>query len=145
MALQSTLWTRVGHVRDDAGAVEVYVGRGTIWGNPFVPRGRAALSRFTVTESDDPLSDYEAHVRSRPDFDGQAAGTPRARTRLLLHPAWSADAHGALPRPGARPARGRGRWPDPVSAGRTGPRGGGYAARGPASQATLRPSSARWL
>ena len=27
MALQSTLWTRVGHVRDDAGAVESLVGR----------------------------------------------------------------------------------------------------------------------
>ncbi|GAB5541410.1 MAG: hypothetical protein SangKO_011700 [Sandaracinaceae bacterium] len=36
MALQSTLRpeTRVGHVRDDAGAVEVYVGRGTLRGNP---------------------------------------------------------------------------------------------------------------
>lgn len=60
--------TRVGHVRHDAGAVEVYVGRGSDWGNPFVPRGRAALSRFAVTESDDPLGDYEAHVRARPDL-----------------------------------------------------------------------------
>lgn len=79
---QSTLWpeTRVGHVRDDAGAVEVYVGRGTIWGNPFVPRGRAALSRFPVTESDDPLGDYEAHVRSRPDL---MARLPELRGRVL--------------------------------------------------------------
>ncbi|GAB5537853.1 MAG: hypothetical protein Rubg2KO_41020 [Rubricoccaceae bacterium] len=46
MALQSTLRpeTRVGHVRDDAGAVEVYVGRGTLRGNPSVARAQSAAT-----------------------------------------------------------------------------------------------------
>ena len=56
--------TRVGHVRHDADALEVYVGRGSDWGNPYVPRGRAVASIYPVVECDDPLMEYEHYVRA---------------------------------------------------------------------------------
>ena len=54
--------TRVGHVREDGDAIDVYVGRGSVWGNPFVSRGRGGQSQYAVTESDDPLGDYERYL-----------------------------------------------------------------------------------
>jgi len=56
---------RAGHARHDGDHPDyVYVGRGSIWGNPFVARGTAGRSRFRVVEVDDPLAEYERHVRS---------------------------------------------------------------------------------
>lgn len=53
--------TQAGHWRKDK--CDVYVGRGSPWGNPFVARGMAARSKYSVTEVDDPLDAYETHVR----------------------------------------------------------------------------------
>lgn len=59
---------RVGNWRHERASCSVYIGRGSKWGNPFVSRGRAKRSRFAVTEVDDPLEAYEAHVRARPEL-----------------------------------------------------------------------------
>lgn len=58
--------TRAGNVRRDR--CDVYVGRGSKWGNPFVPTGGAARSKYPVREVDDPIAAYEAHVRASPDL-----------------------------------------------------------------------------
>lgn len=58
--------TRVGHWKHDT--CDVYVGRGSIWGNPYVPLGWAKRSKHDVVEAADPLAAYEAHVRARPEL-----------------------------------------------------------------------------
>lgn len=70
--------TRVGHVKHDP--TDVYIGRGSPWGNPYVAPGRAAGSKYPVTESEDPLGDYERHVLERPDL---VAKLPRLRGLVL--------------------------------------------------------------
>lgn len=52
--------TRVGHCKKDE--VDVYVGRGSIWGNPFVRPGAAKKSRYQVREVDDPIGEYRRYV-----------------------------------------------------------------------------------
>lgn len=58
--------TRVGTVRKDR--IDVYVGRGSKWGNPFVRPGAAQRSKYPVREVEDPIAAYEAHVRASPDL-----------------------------------------------------------------------------
>lgn len=58
--------TRVGHWKRDL--CDVYIGRGSVWGNPFVYRGAAKDSQYTVTEVNDPISAYEDHVYDRLDL-----------------------------------------------------------------------------
>ena len=55
--------TRAGHIKRDR--CDVNVGRPSKWGNPYVARGDHR-SKFDVTESDDPLGDYERYVLSTP-------------------------------------------------------------------------------
>lgn len=71
--------TRAGHWRKDR--CDVYVGRGSKWGNPYVFPGGAARSRYAVTEAADPLGAYEAHVRANaalvtalPELRGKVLG-----------------------------------------------------------------------
>jgi hypothetical protein len=72
--------TRVGHWRRDRAACEVYVGRGSPWGNPYTWEGGAARSRYPVIEVADPLAAYEAHVRATPAL---MAALPELRGKVL--------------------------------------------------------------
>lgn len=56
--------TRAGHCKQDK--CDVYVGRGSLWGNPFVARGGGVRSKYSVTEVDDPIGEYEKYIRSAP-------------------------------------------------------------------------------
>lgn len=56
--------TRAGHCQHDK--CDVYVGRGSIWGNPFVQPGKAQWSYHRVTEVENPLTEYEKLVRGSP-------------------------------------------------------------------------------
>lgn len=67
---------RVGHCKRDR--CDVYIGRGSRWGNPFVFPGRR--SKHDVTETDTPLADYERHVRASP---GLMAALPELRGKAL--------------------------------------------------------------
>jgi len=60
------LETRVGHVSKDQ--YDVYVGRGSPWGNPYVRRGKARQSAYDVQEVEDPVAAYEAYLKTRPDL-----------------------------------------------------------------------------
>lgn len=70
--------TRVGHCRRDR--CDVYIGRGSIWGNPFVFPGKAKRSKHDVIEVEDPLARYEQHVR-RDSF--LMASLPELRGKVL--------------------------------------------------------------
>ena len=61
--------TRVGHWKRDR--CDVYIGRGSKWGNPYVWPGAARKSKHLVTETETPLADYEAHVRASPSLMAQ--------------------------------------------------------------------------
>jgi len=76
MTLVST--TRVGHWRRNR--CDVYIGRGSPWGNPYVFPGMARRSRYPVTEVEDPLAAYEAHIRA--DAAAMAA-LPTLRGKVL--------------------------------------------------------------
>ena len=69
---------RVGHWKRDR--CDEYIGRGSIWGNPFVPRGWGKRSKHAVEEVDDCLAAYEVHVRARPDL---MARLPELRGKVL--------------------------------------------------------------
>lgn len=58
--------TRAGHVKRNR--CDVYVGRGSKWGNPFILPGGAARSKYPVREVADPILAYEAHVRASADL-----------------------------------------------------------------------------
>lgn len=60
--------TRAGMWRKDR--CDVYVGRGSKWGNPFVRPGAAQRSQYPVREVDAPLAAYEAHLRATPTLMG---------------------------------------------------------------------------
>ena len=53
--MNDLLNTRVGHWKKDA--CDVYVGRGSIWGNPFARPG--TKSRYRILIVDDPIRAYE--------------------------------------------------------------------------------------
>ena len=57
---------RAGHSKLDR--CDVYVGRGSRWGNPYVRPGMAQWSRHRVLEVEDPIAAYEAHVRGSPEL-----------------------------------------------------------------------------
>ena len=81
----------------------VYVGRPSVWGNPYVRRG--ATSTFSVWEVDDPIAAYETWLLSQPKL---MAMLPDLRGRHLY--CWCAPkpCHGdvllRLANPGVRPA-----------------------------------------
>lgn len=56
--------TRIGHYRYDA--CDVYIGRGSKWGNPFVRFGQS--SRYRVIQVEEPLFEYERWLRQQPDL-----------------------------------------------------------------------------
>ena len=70
--------TRVGHWKRDA--CDVYIGRGSRWGNPYVPLGWGRRSKHAVIEHADPLGAYEAHVRASPQL---MAALPSLRGKAL--------------------------------------------------------------
>jgi len=70
--------TRVGHCKRDR--CDVYIGRGSRWGNPFVFPGMARRSKYEVIEVEDPLTAYEQHVRSTPDL---VAALPQLAGKVL--------------------------------------------------------------
>lgn len=88
--------TRVGHWKADA--CDVYIGRGSMWGNPYVPVGWTKTSAHDVIEVADPLGAYEAHVRrtaklmqALPELCGRVLGCWCVR---LGDPAEPARCHG---------------------------------------------------
>ncbi len=60
--------------------ITVYIGRGSKWGNPFVPVRGAKRSRYKVIPAVDPLQSYEDYVRNTtlwshlPELAGQVLG-----------------------------------------------------------------------
>lgn len=70
--------TTVGHWKADR--CQVYVGRGSIWGNPFVFPGMAARSQHKVTEAPDPIQAFERHLRATPHL---LAALPSVQGKIL--------------------------------------------------------------
>lgn len=72
--------TRAGHCRKDRPRPDLYVGRGSRWGNPYVQRGWGKRSKYPVEEVDDCLAAYEAHVRASPEL---MTALPSLRGKVL--------------------------------------------------------------
>lgn len=58
--------TRVGHWKFDD--CDVYIGRGSIWGNPYATAEVARRSKYDVLISEDPIVDYENWILQQPEL-----------------------------------------------------------------------------
>lgn len=70
--------TRAGHTKRDR--CDVYVGRPSKWGNPFILAGTRTKFVGLVVTSPDPLGDYERYVRAAPML---RAELPSLRGKVL--------------------------------------------------------------
>lgn len=71
--------TRVGHWKFDE--CDVYIGRGSDWGNPYATAKVARRSKFNVIVSEDPIADFENWIKGNvpllarlPELQGKILG-----------------------------------------------------------------------
>ena len=71
--------TRVGHWKRDE--CDIYIGRGSDWGNPYATADVAARSKFDVIISKDPVADYLKWISNNasllqriPELQGKVLG-----------------------------------------------------------------------